>query len=135
MTDLKEFGLPPKEDAYEKYINGYYICSPIGAEEKYVGRIKQIDAKEGKITFNPYFGTTYDKINGKNLYSLIGKDYDAFIDLRRISFEPTTKEGILYNCGLGNSEKINGPNSNKQKSRSLFEIFKSAYRILMNKND
>ena len=130
MTDLKEFGLPHKEEVYEKYIGGYYICAPIGVDEKYVGKIKKIDSKEGKITFNPYFGATYDKNSGKNLYSLIGQDYDAFLDLRRISFEPTTKEGILYNCNLGNSEKIN-----KSKGVSFFDRFKLAYRILMNKKD
>lgn len=129
MTDSKEFGLPRKEEVYEKYIGGYYICSPVGVNEKYVGKIKRIDTKEGKITFNPYFGSTYDKNSGKNLFSLIEQNYDAFLDLKRISFEPTTEEGILHNCSLGNKEKIN-----QQKSSSFLNRFKLAYRILRNKS-
>ena len=129
--DNKEnkFGPPPKEEIYKKYINKFYIGRPLGTNEQYAGKIKEIDIKRGKITFNPYFGLDYNLKSGKNLYNLINKDFDAFVDLTKISLEPTTLDNILHNCYLSNKER-------EDKSKPpFFKRLKLAYRILINKID
>lgn len=119
-----QFGPPPKEEIYKKYIGRHYICRPLGANEQYVGKIKEIDVNRGRITFNPYFGLDYNRKSGKNLYNLVDEEYDAFVDLTKISFEPTTEESILNNCYLSNKERV-------EKSKpSFIKRFKLAYRIL-----
>ncbi len=110
-----KFGMPAKEDVYAKYIDRYYIVKPIGANEHYVGKIKEIDVKKGKITLNPYFGLSFNRKSGKNLYNLIDRDYDVFLEFNKISFEPTTEESILYNCYLSNKDRINKKQKSKKK--------------------
>ena len=120
-----KFGIPAKKDTYKEYLGKYYISKPVGTNEPCVGKVKEIDTKQGKITLNPYFGLKYNEKSKKNLYNLINGDYDIFTDLSKISFEPTTKESILYNCYLGNKENVN-----KSKSKSFYERFKLAGKIL-----
>ena len=127
--NTNKFGPPSKEETYKKYIGEYYIYRPLGTNDPQIGKIKDIDAKRGKITLNPYLGKDFNRKSGKNLYNLIDKDFEAFVDLSKISFEPTTEESILYNCYLSNEESIN-------KSRfSLFKRLKLAYKILTNNID
>mgnify|MGYP001559091405 CR=1 FL=1 len=124
----KKFGLPLKEEIYGKYLGKFYIAHPIGANEQYIGKIKEIDVKRGKIILNPYYGLDYNLRSGKNLYNLINKDQDIFLDLTKISLEPTTRDSVLHNCYLSNKERI-------EKSKSFFKRFKLAYRILFDKID
>ena len=122
-----KFGITQKEGIYEKYIGGYYIINPIGASDRYVGRIKSIDDKNGKIILNPHFGLRYDKKNGKNLYDLVKEDFDAFVDLKKISFESTTKDSIFHNCYLSNKEGLD------KKKESFFVRLNLAYKIIFSK--
>ena len=121
----QKFALSPKEEIYKKYLDKYYINRPIGTTDSYVGKIKDINMKIKKITLNPYFGLVYNEKYKKNLYQLINKDYDTFVDLSNIAFEPTTKKSILFNCGLNNKEILKA-----SKSKSFFEKIKLAYKIL-----
>ncbi|MEK6844931.1 MAG: hypothetical protein AABX44_01615 [Nanoarchaeota archaeon] len=122
-----KFGIPFKEGIYQKYVGKYYIVRSLGVTDQYIGRIKGIDDKKGKITLNPYFGLHYSKEGDKNFYNLINKDFDAFVDLSKISFEPTTKESIFYNCGLSNKKGFS------KKDESFFAKLKLAYKILFEK--
>ena len=122
----QKFGLPQKEKVYQKYTNRYYILHYIGANERDFGKIKNIDVKHGKITLNPYFGLSYNKAHKRNLYDLINEDCDAFIDLSKITFEPTTKKVILSNCDANNKEIL----KNELKPKSFFEKLKLSYKIL-----
>ncbi|MEK6823954.1 MAG: hypothetical protein AABY06_02865 [Nanoarchaeota archaeon] len=124
-----KFGLPLKEEIYKEYINEFYIFHPIGTSEQYIGKIKDIDPKRGKITFNPYFGRHHNEKSGKDLYALIDKNQDLFWDLTKIVLEPTTLNSILYHCYLSNKEDIN------KSKPSFVQRFKLAYRILFNKTD
>ena len=112
--DENKFGVPQKEEIYEKYENGY------------VGKIKNIDVKKGRITFNPYFGLEYNRESGKDLYALIKNAYDLFTELNKLSFEPTTKNSIVHNCYLGNQ-------SDTDKPESFYNRLKLACKILFNK--
>ena len=123
----KKFGLPDKEDPYEKYINKYYIYRPLGTNDVQIGKIKEIDAKIGRIILNPYFGKDFNRKSGKNIYTLIDKDFDAFLDLKKIFFEQTTEDSIWYSCYLSNKEDIN-----ESKPKSFIKRLKLAYRILTN---
>lgn len=140
-TNSTHFGVPPKENVYEKYIGKEYILRPIGANDSFVGKIKGIDSEKGKITLNPYLGISYSKMIGKNLYKLIRGDYDLFTDLTKISFEPTNKESIIYNCRSNNNlqEGKNNPvqeknHENKPEKISLADRIKLVYTILFNKD-
>jgi len=124
--DENKFGVPQKEEIYEKYENEYYIVNPLGTNSKYVGKIKNIDVKKGRITFNPYFGLEYNRESGKDLYALIKNDYDLFTELNKLSFEPTTKNSIVHNCYLGNQ-------SDTDKPESFYNRLKLACKILFNK--
>ena len=125
MNNNNKFGPPHKEEIYKKYENKYYILNPLGVNQTYVGKIKEIDLKKGMITLNPYFGLKYDEKMKKNLYTLINKDYCLFTELNKISLEPTTKESILHNCDLSNQRDIN-----KSKFKSFYERLKLASKIL-----
>ena|SRR3989338_2823523 len=121
-----KFGLPKKEEVYQKYTGKYYILHYLGANERDFGKIKNIDVKHGKITLNPYFGLSYNKAHKRNLYDLINEDCDAFTDLSKITFEPTTKKVILSNCNANNKEIL----KNELKPKSFFEKLKLSYKIL-----
>ena len=125
------FSLSPKEGIYEKYLGKEYILRPLGVNDSYVGKIKEIDSEKGKITLNPYFGISYSKRFGKNLYKLIHKDYDLFTDLTKLSFEPTTITSIIHNCLSSNN---NQEEKNKPEKISFLDRFKIAYKILFNKD-
>jgi len=117
MDNNNKFGPPLKEEIYEKYVGKYYICRPVGTNDQFVGKIKEINIKRGLITLNPYFGLKYNRKIDKNLYTLIDKDYDIFLELNKISLEPTEEESILYNCYLSNKERIDKRKKELKKTK------------------
>lgn len=129
-SNSKPFGLPQKEGVYDQYIGKEYIIRPIGLNDHFVGNIKDIDSERGKITLNPYVGSIYSKKFGRKLYKLIYRNYDAFVNLTNISFEPTTKKDILHTCEMSNKdEKGSSP-----ERLTLLDRIKISFKLLTNKH-
>ncbi len=121
----QRFGVPPKENIYEEYINKYYIVHPIGTNDQFIGKIKEIDINRGRIILNPYFGLDYNEKSGKDLYNLIYRNFDISWDLTKISFEPTTEGRVLHNCYLSNKERIEKRKSKSRNKRKRIKKQKS----------
>ncbi len=128
-SNENKFGLPSKEDIYEKYINKYYIVHPIGTNEHFVGKIKYINAKRAEMILNPYYGLYYNLKSGKNLYNLIYRDFDIFWDLTKITFEPATLDSIIHNCYLSNKERIEKRKSESKNKRKRTKTKKRERKI------
>ncbi len=121
----QSYGVSHKEDIYEKYIDKYYIVHPIGTNDQFIGKIKEINKTLGKITLNPHFGLDYNEKSKKDLYNLIYRDFDIFWDLTKISFELTTEGRVLHNCYLSNKERIEKRKAESKNKRTRTKKQKS----------
>ena len=92
-----------KENPYEEKIGKYWAIYPSGTPHIFSGKIRIMTDRV--IILKPFKGLKFDRKKGKNLYTLVEKDFEMGYNPNQIyNFEPSTKEVLLEMCRTQNNE-------------------------------